>query len=114
MPDRYGCNVCADGSRQQGQPCSAVLGACDRTQNLICQYPNDPNVMSGVCEYGKHIKSFIHTSAQKRKSSVNDTLVSGNKSAEHCEFVHIYWRNSERKTSFLCSVKKYYLLLLKY
>ena len=66
MPDRCGCNVCAVGSRQQGQPCSDVLGACDRTQNLICQYPDDPNILNGVCEYGKKIKSYIHTSAQKR------------------------------------------------
>ena len=71
MPDRCGCNVCAVGRRQQGQPCSDVLGACDRTQNLICQYPDDPNILNGVCEYGKKIKSYIQTSAQKKKFSVN-------------------------------------------
>ena len=32
-------------------------------------------------------------------SSVNAT-----KSAVYCGFGHIYWRNAQRKTSFLCSV----------
>ena len=53
--DYCGCNVCVEGTRKLGEQCGDVLGPggkCDARERLLCSYPQDQSIMTGVCIEG--------------------------------------------------------------